>query len=400
MRTRAGWLVALAIAASLSAHAQEGVRPEVGKPLLQAGELIRVQRYKEALDKVREAEAVGARSANETLLIERMRIAAAGGAGDTETAARSLEAIGTRVGTAERVKMIESIAGAYYRAGKYAQAVQWSRRYFGEGGSSGSMRMLLVQSQYLTGDFQAATKGLTDEIQQAEKSGSLPGEDRLKLLASAALRLEDNNSYVYALERLVTHYPKKEYWADLLTRLRRKPGFSARLALDIFRLSLATGNLSQAGDFFEMAQLSLQAGFPAEARQVLEKGFDAKALGQGDQAGRHKRLHELAAKTLAESRSGREAAIAEAQGQKDGTALVSVGMNFVFEGHKEKGLQLLQQGMAKGNFKRPNDVKLHQGVVLIAAGEFAKAQQVLKTVGGDDGTADMARLWSLYAKRR
>ena len=49
--------------------------------------------YREALAKVRDAEAVGARNANETYLIERMRLAAASGAGDAETAARSYEAL-------------------------------------------------------------------------------------------------------------------------------------------------------------------------------------------------------------------------------------------------------------------------------------------------------------------
>ena len=63
-----------------AASAQETVRPEVGKPLQAAQELIKSARYKEALAKVREAEAGGARNANENYLIERMRIAAASGA--------------------------------------------------------------------------------------------------------------------------------------------------------------------------------------------------------------------------------------------------------------------------------------------------------------------------------
>src|SRR5687768_12016959 len=105
MRRHTPWkplLAAAMLSASLLAGAQETVRPEVGKPLQQAGDLIRAQRYKEALAKVREAENAGARNANETFLIERMRIAAASGAGDVETAAKSFEAISGRVSAAER----------------------------------------------------------------------------------------------------------------------------------------------------------------------------------------------------------------------------------------------------------------------------------------------------------
>jgi len=393
-------LAAAALSAALLAQAQDSVRPEVGKPLQAAAELIRAQKYKEALAKVREADAAGARNANETFMIERMRIAAASGAGDVETAAKSFEVVGPKVSAAERVKMIESLTGAYYRAGQYAKAQQWGQRYFKEGGTSPQIRTLLIQSQYLSGDFAGAMRELRTEIEEAERAGQAPAEDRLKLLVNAALKQNDTNTYVWALERLVTYYPKKEYWVDLLSRLQRKPNFSDRLALDTYRLSLATGSMTAANDYMEMAQLAVQAGYPAEARQVLDKGFEAKVLGQGAEAERQKRLRDLVAKRLDEEKAGRATTIAEAQAAKDGTGLVNAGLNLVFDGDKAKGLQLMQQGAAKGNFKRPDDVKLHYALGQLLAGDAAKAQATLKSVGGSDGTADLARLWTLYTKKR
>jgi hypothetical protein len=393
-------VAAAALALALGAQAQDAVRPDVGRPLQQANELIRAGKYKEALNKVREADAVGGKSANESYMIERMRLAAASGAGDVETAARSFEAVSARVSAGDRLKMIESLAGAYYRARDYNKAMHWGQRYFKEGGTSGSIRTLLIQSQYLAGDFAGAAKELRTETEQAERAGNAPGEDRLKLLVNATLKMNDTNGYVWALERLVTYYPKKEYWVDLLSRLQRKPNFSDRLALDTYRLSLATGSLNAANDYMEMAQLALQAGFPTEAKQVLDKGFAANVLGVGPAAERHKRLKDLVAKKVEEDKQNQAASIAEAQGAKDGTALVNAGMNLVFNGDKQKGLQLMQQGIAKGNLKREQDARLHLAVAQITAGETGKAQATLKTVGGNDGTADLARLWSLYAKRK
>jgi hypothetical protein len=395
----AKWVLVAALLGAGAVQAQ-AVRPEIGKPLQAAQELIKAQKYKDALAKVREADAVGGKTAAESTLIERMRIAAASGAGDVETAAKSFEAIGAQVSAAERLRMIESLAGGYYRAQNYAKAMQWGQRYFKEGGTSASIRTLLIQSQYLSGDFAGAAKELTTEIQQAEKAGQPPGEDRLKLLVNATLKLNDTNGYVWALERLVTYYPKKDYWVDLLGRLQRKPNFSDRLALDTYRLSLATETLTKANDYMEMAQLAVQAGFPAEAKQVLDKGFAANVLGQGAEAERHKRLRDLVAKRLEEDKKGQAASIAEAQEAKDGTALVNAGMNLVFQGEKEKGLQLMQQGLSKGNLKRADDARLHYAIAQIVAGESGKAQATLKTVGGTDGTADLARLWALYAKRK
>ena len=392
--------LALTLALLGGAAAQDAVRADVGRPLQQAGDLIRAQKFKDALAKIHEADAVANKTANESYMIERMRIAAASGAGDTETAAHSFEAVSARVSAAERLRMIESLAGAYYRAQNYAKAMQWGQRYFKEGGTSGSIRTLLIQSQYLGGDFAGAARELRTEIDQAERAGTPPGEDRVKLLVNATLKMNDINGYVWALERLVTYYPKKEYWVDLLARLQRKPNFSDRLALDTYRLSLATGSMNAASDYMEMAQLALQAGYPAEAKQVVDKGFAANVLGQGGEAERHKRLRELVAKRLDEDKRGQAAAIEEAQAAKDGTALVNAGLNLVFNGETPKGLQLMQQGIARGNLKRADDAKLHLAIAQLIAGDHIKAQTTLRSVSGNDGTADLARLWALYAKRR
>ena len=384
------------------AVAQEGLRPEVGKPLQAAQELVKAGRYKEALAKVRDADAVGGKSANESFMIERMRMAAASGAGDADTAARSYDAIAgsPKIAAADKLKMVESIAGSYYRSREYAKSMQWAQRYFRDGGGSPAIRTMLIQSQYLAGDFAGAAKELNAEVAATEKAGGTPGEDRLKLLLNAALKLNDTNGYVHAVEKLVTYYPKKEYWVDLLTRMQRKSNFSDRFALDAFRLSLATGSMSAPGDFMEMAQLALQAGFPAEARQALDKGYAAKILGVGAEAPRHQRLRDLVQKTFDDDKKTLVADEAQARSAKDGTALVNVGMNQVFNGEKAKGLELMQQGIAKGNLKRADDVKLHLGIAQVVAGDNAKALATFKGVSGGDGSADLARLWALHLRRK
>lgn len=393
-------LLAAAVAGLVfgSVYAQ-GVRPEVGKPLQAAQDLVKAGKYREALAKVREADAVGGKSAFESTTIERMRLAAASGAGDADTAARSFDAISATVGGADKLRMVESIAGTYYRAKEYAKAMQWYQRYFKEGGTSGTNRTLLIQTQYLSGDFAGASKELMAEIQAAEKNGTAPAEERINLLMNAAVRQKDIASETFALERLVSYYPKKEYWVTLLNRLQRKPNFSDRLVLDTYRLSLATGSMSTANDYMELAQLTIQAGFPAEGKKVVDKGFAAGVLGAGAEAERHKRLRDLITKKIEEAKAVQPAEEMQALAAKDGNDLLSVGMNLVFDGQAAKGLQLMQQGLAKGGLKRPEDAKLHLGIAQINAGDNAKAQTTFRTVSGTDGTADLARLWALYAKR-
>jgi hypothetical protein len=402
MRTafRLAATAALALAA-LVAQAQEGVRPEVGTPLQAAQTLIKAQKYKEALAKVRDAESAPNKTAQEAYLIERMRIAAASGAGDMAAAAKAFDALSGsgKLAAADKLRMIESIAGGYYREKNYAKSVEWAQRYLKEGGTSPQMQTLLIQAQYLSGDTAGVTKELVAEIQADEKAGKSPSEDRLKLLMNATAKQPDSAAYMLALDRLVTYYPKKEYWAELIDRVQRKPGFSDRFSLDIYRLMLATGGMRNSNDYMEMTQLALQAGLASEGKAAIDKGFATGVLGVGPEAERQKRLRDLANRKLEEARAEAPAREAEALAAKDGTALVAVGFNQAVSGQAAKGAALIDKGIAKGGLKRPEDAKLRLGQALVLAGD-PKAGNVLRTVTGADGTADIARLWILMGRRK
>jgi Flp pilus assembly protein TadD len=79
--------------------------------------------------------------------------------------------------------------------------------------------------------------------------------------------------------------------------------------------------------------------------------------------------------------------------------LIATGYNLVVNGQAERGLSLMEQGLHKGALKHPEDAKLHLGLAYIQSGQKSKAVQVLQTVRGSDGAADLARLWVLHAGR-
>ncbi|HXN15577.1 MAG TPA: hypothetical protein VN878_04315 [Usitatibacter sp.] len=382
------------------ALAADSVRPEVGNPLKAAQALTKSGRHREALSKINEADAVSGKSAYESFLIQQMRGSVAAAAGDNDTAIRSFEAVMSsgRLSGGEQLRIIQALAGMYYRAKEYAKAAQWTQRYFKEGGTDPAMRTILLQSYFLSNDCTSVAKMLHYAGSAEEADGRKPTEEELQILANCFLRQRDTGGYVGAIERLVVFYPKKEYWADLLSRVQRKPGFSDRHALHVYRLKLATGNLSGPSDYMEMAQLALQAGAPAEAKLVVDKGYATNALGSGKEAERHQRLRDLVTKSVDEAKKNRAQDERDALASREGNELVKLGMNYVFEGQAEKGIGLIEDGIKKGNLKRPEDAKLQLGEAQVLGGQRSKGVQTLKGVHGNDGTADLARLWVLHSR--
>lgn len=396
-------LVVAALLVSLAAARADAqtVRPEVGKPLQAAQELMKTGRHNEALGKIAEADAVDNKSPHELLTIARMRGAAAMSAGQAALAISSFEAVlaSGQLPAPEQVKILQALAGVAYRAKDYPKAAALASRYFKEGGSEGSMRTLLVQSHYLGGAYADAARELHAIVEAEEKAGRTPGEDQLQMLASCHARLNDAAAYQGVLEKLVAHHPKKEYWADLLRRVPQRPGFSSRLALDVYRLQLATGNLASAADHVEMAQLALQESSPVEAKKIVDRGFASGVLGAGVDADRHRRLRDLAAKAVAEeqrSLANADAEAAAASAAPTGTGLFNLGWTLFQQGQADKGLAMMELGLRKGGLKRTDEARLRAGVAALQTGQKVKAASLLKAVHGTDGAAELARLWIVH----
>jgi tetratricopeptide (TPR) repeat protein len=385
-----------------SAYAAESttLRPEIGKPLQGAIDDIKKGKFKDALGKVHEAEAVGGRSPYENYMVEFIRASAAQGAGDNELAAKSFEAVissGYLTGAAQ-TKMILTLGELHYRASEYPKAIVWLTRYLSEGGDDPAVRSLLINAYYGNNEFARAAKEVSAQIQADEKAGRTPTDQQLQMLASCALKLNDKPGYLVAVEKMVTYHPKKELWVDLLNKLENKKEFNeSRLGLDVYRFRMAIGAVTTTSDYMNMAELALQNANPSEARKVIDAAFKSGAFGAGPEAARQKRLQDLAVKKEAEDQKTLAQTEAEVSKGKDGTGLVNLGYDYITMGQYDKGIALMEQGMEKGDLKHPDDAKLHLGMAYLQADKKAKALQTFKGVGGNDGTLELAHFWTILA---
>jgi hypothetical protein len=382
-----GFTAAAPVVGLAPVYAAETLRPEIGKPLQEAAQLIKSGKNKEALAKLRELDKVSGKTPHETYLIERTRAGAASAAGDYETAAKAFEyLIGSgQLNSTEKAQFSEGLIGLYMRAGELNKANEAIQRQLKDRDDP-KLRAYLMQNYYKQGNI----KALEDELRVAEKNGRL-SEDQLGMLANIQLKKNDKVGYVNTIEKLAANYPKAQYWNDLLNRVQGKPGFAGRLLVDVYRLKLANGLMKKPSEYMEMAQLVLQAKAPAEAVKVIDKGYKAGALGTGADAERHQRLKDLADKSLAEQNKNAAATEADLVKLKDNDGLVTLGYSLVQAGQADKGLKMMETAIKAGNLKYPEDAKLRLGEAYAAAGKKQQAINTLKTVSGKDGTADLAR---------
>jgi tetratricopeptide (TPR) repeat protein len=382
-----------------AAAPKDTVRAEVGKPLQEAQALMVAKKYKDALAKIKEAEAIANRTPYENFVIDRLRGSAAANDGQDELALSSFESVVSsgRMPPADQLKLVQAIAVTYYSKLKnYPKAVSWATRYIKDGGTDPTAQDLLINSHYLGGEYAEASVALKKLIDADDAAGRTTTEQHILLLLTCYQKQKDGNGASAMLEKLLISYPKKEYWEQAISHLVHKAGFAERLDLDLLRLRMALGDLKRDADYMDMGQLSLEAGYPIEAKKAIDQGFSSGVLGKGAEADRQKRLQSLINKEAASDLKSIDSGDVDAEKSKTGDGLVNAGFNYVLNGKFVKGLALMEQGIKKGGLRHAEDSKLHLGIALFLAGDKAKAVQVLRSVQGNDGVADIAHLWAVH----
>ena len=390
-RLLAAMLLAVGLLQLPAAYA---VSAAVAKPLKDASDLLRAGKAKDALAKLN---GVSGSGPDDTYMIARMRGAAYQSMGDNGQAAQQLEAAFAtgKVPGNEAGRLAETLAGIYAQQHNNAKAMQWVEKAKAAGDNDAGIRQIQDYVQGNSGDFGQIARDNSAKIQAAESGGRRPEEDDLLRLADAYRHTGNKAGDLQVKEKLVTYFPtNKQYVGIYLSDLPGKAGFSSRFSLDLLRLRLATGNVTAAADYMEMAQLLLQAGLPAEAKTVVDKGYAAGVLGTGAEAARQQRLRDLITKTVTESAASLAKRTADAKTGKTGDDLVAIGAEYASMGKVDEGIELIQQGIAKDTLKRPEDAKLRLGVAMLQSGKGkAAAVKQLRTVQGTDGAPEVARLY-------
>ncbi|MES2015720.1 MAG: tetratricopeptide repeat protein [Pseudomonadota bacterium] len=394
-----------------SAHAEEKpaaaaaantLRPDMLKLLdgAKVDALVAAKNYDAVMANIVAAEAMPEPTPFEAYMISRTRLVLGVNTNNNDLIIPALESLiaGGRLAKKEQVNFIAAVADHYFALPDHVKAIAWFKRYQAESDSPERVRRKLSRSYYTLKDYPNAMIELDKLVAEAEAAGVAPELHDLTLRANVQFTLKDKVAYGQSLETLVKYYPKDEYWADLLHRLPNKPGYRPGLQLDVYRLQLMAQKAMAAEEYVEMAELALQGYYSTEAKAALDAGFANHVLGTGPDAAKHKQLRDQANKGAADDVKNSAADEVKARAGKNGQGMANLGYTFATMNQFDKGIDLIEKGIAKGGLKNPGDATLHMGVALVKAGKKDEAIKLFETLKGTDGTGDLARYWILFLK--
>jgi hypothetical protein len=401
-------LVAGVHAAEKAAPAPEAPKPDTVRPELfklmdpaQIKELMTAKNYAEVQNRITQAEALPNLTPYEIFVLNRMKVSLGSVTNNNPMTIQGLEAVlaSGKLPAADQGDFIQALGNLYYNGKDYPKAIATFNKYAEVTGDATKLRPYVLRAYYFNNDFATAKAELLKDLEANTKAGKTPSLEELQLLANTGAKSKDTATYLIAVEKLVQFYPTDDYWIDLLSRTQGKATYSTRFALDVYRLEKAAVSKMSQEDYAEMAELALLAGQPIEAKKAMDAGYAAGVLGTGGNADKHKKIRAQADKQAADDVKNIASGEASAKKSKDGTGLVNLGYAYVTLEQFDKGIDLIQQGIAKGGLKNADDAKLRLGYSYAMAGKKEEAIKVLETVQGADGRADLARYWILWVNR-
>lgn len=185
----------------------------------------------------------------------------------------------------------------------------------------------------------------------------------------------------------VATYPTKQNWRDALLIQRQLQGADPVANLDAYRLLRASKGLSGERDYLEMAAALNAAGFPGEAKEVIQEGV---ALRMVDAGGRAKDYLTGANTRIAKEKASLAGLQSRAMADATGALALKTADTLLGYGDYAKAIPLYQAALQKGSVDT-NLVNSHLGMALALAGQRAEAEAALRAVTGP--RADLAGYW-------
>jgi len=390
-------------AAAADKKDENKVSKDLAKPLKAAQDALQAKKYPDALAKLKEAEGNPKKTPYDEHVINVLAGSAYARTNDFPDAEKAFEAQANDGFTeaSELPRIVKAVAQINYQLKNYDKAIEYGNRAIKNGAGDDEINVIVGQSYYLKNDYKGTLKFFQPVIDADIKAGRTPKDQQLQLVMSSCVKIEDADCTTKALEKLVTYYPKPDYWKDLLYTLQqdRSQTQSDKNTLQLFRLMSEVDVLARADDYTEMAQLAMEQGSPGEAQHILEKGFQKGIFADQRTKDKNQRLLDQAKKAAAADQASLPKIEKDADAAPTGDKDVGVGLAYLGYQQYDKASDLLSKGLSKGGVKSEPEAHLLLGIAQLKAGHKDDAVKSFHAVKGDPALERLANLWTLHAKQ-
>ena len=387
-------------AVSVAVAAEQKFTPDVAKALKVAQDATKKGQWNVALDKIKEAQAVGNKTAYDSYQIDNFLAYVLFSQKKMGEAAVVYERLlnSGQMPAGEVDARTKSLASMYFQQRQYDKAASWAKKSYDKNPKQQDVALILGQSYYLSNDCKNAAATMNSLVTTTERAGQAPKEDWLRIVQDCQNKLGNKEGANDALKKLVRHFNKPDDWNALLINSRGR--HSDRVSLGYFRLMRDAGVLKRDRDYFEMAQLAMDekvGNAPAEAQRIIEEGIANGTLKSPDKAqqGRYDRLLEAAKQRAATSRAGIAQISKQTESAQNGQADVALGQMYLGLGDYDAAIAALQRGIKRGGVTDLDEAQVSLGTAYLEKKQKDSARQAFRAVKKDSEWGELAELWSL-----
>ena len=337
-----------------------------------------------------------AKSNDDKCFIGQMQMKAAADRGDLKGVGAAIEAqlASGSVPVATIAADFENLGRMHYNAKAYAEASAAFERALQLAPTRGSAAVMLAETRLMQKRPAEAIPFFQKAIAIELAAGRKPEESWYK--RPVAIAYDAKGPMAQQLARnWVAAYPNAKNWRDAIRVHAAVTGLRGSALIDLYRLARLNGALAGEDDYARFADVTLNNGFPGEAKALLEQGFASNAIDRNSAT--IKSLYATATAKTAGDRAALDAQAAKAQSSGTAKALLTLSVAFYGYGDYAKSAAMARAALGKPGVDTQL-ANLRLGIALAASGDKAGAKTALDLVNGDQ--KEVAGYWLTYLASR
>ncbi|MBA55364.1 MAG: hypothetical protein CMK89_12990 [Pseudomonadales bacterium] len=280
----------------------------------------------------------------------------------------------------------------YFVQENYKKSIEYLNRWLTVVESPSPQAYVMIgQAYYQLGQMDKALPPITKAIGMVESDGETPKESWYLLLRALHFEKNDYKQGAVVLEKLIKHYPKKEYWVQLSSTYGELK--QEQKQLSTLEIAYRQGLLDKESEWLTLAQLMIFNDIPYKAAKIIEQGIEKGIIKQEKD---NLKLLSYAWSTAQEAQKALPVLAKAAETSESGEIDIQLGSTYYQLDEWEKAIAFLRKGINKGDIKHKDNAYMMLGLALFNANRFEDARYAFKEAAKFEGSKSSATQWLNY----